>query len=303
MFSRYEVWQGDESTLDLTLEHTFYAHFLATNLNLQPRDRKPHQIKQRIEEMACDDRLTRHAFLASPLNVLAGVVSSDGVLFAPRRGKHVKERPNTLQTSVGGFWEWGDQDDPLLALQREAKEELGLAVGRGEVEFVAFGFNGQTGEPDLLAVVHSPRSRQEVYDGWLSVAEGDPTGAEVSLAPERDALELNLKDPADGDLMKFIKWWRDEDDWSQPSDRAVVLATLSRYVDHDLLKQAFTRTVGRNDFRQQEGQCGLVQARGLGFSPLRVSKGTGQSCRSERHFPSRRPRCTSRRRLPGRRRE
>ena len=98
-------------------------------------------------------------------HVLAGVVSADGVLFVPFRTARPTERPNTLQTPVSGFWEWGDGDDPFETLRWEAQEELGLAVLPGEVEFVAFGFNGQTGEPDLLVGVHSARNRQETEDG------------------------------------------------------------------------------------------------------------------------------------------
>ena len=243
---RVRSWAGTEDTLDLTLEHTFYAHFLATNLNLQlPTNGKPHPILRRIEELAGDDRLGRQVFLASPLNVLAAVVSSDGVLFAPRRGDHLKERPGTLQTSVGGFWEWKDGTMPLKTLQREAEEELGLVVAADEVEFVAFGFNGQTGEPDLLAVVHSGRNRGEIYDGWLAKTNGNPMTTEVSLDPRRLALEVNVRTADPDELVKFIQKWRRQDEWSQPSDCASILTALTRYVEPNVLREAFLSTAGR----------------------------------------------------------
>lgn len=242
---RVRDWEGTEDTLVLTLEHTFYAHFLATNLNLQlPPSGRPHAVQRRIEELVGEDRLARQSFLASPLNVLAAVVSSDGVLFAPRRGDHLKERPGTLQTSVGGFWEWKDGTVPLRTLQREADEELGLAVEPDEVEFAAFGFNGLTGEPDLLAVVHSRRTRELIYQGWLKKTGGNPATAEVSLDPQRLALEVNLKEFDREDLARFIRRWRRQDEWSQPSDRASVLTALTRYVDPAALRHAFVQTVG-----------------------------------------------------------
>ncbi len=243
---RVRSWQGNKDRLVLTLEHTFYAHFLATNLNLQlPPSGKPHPILQRVDALAGEDRLKRQDFLASPLNVLAGVVSEDGILFAPRRGDHLKERPGTLQTSVGGFWEWQDEEDPFRTLQREAKEELGLDVRRDEVEFVAFGFNGQTGEPDLLAVVHSRCDRRQIHTSWLRATKGDASTAEVSLDPRRGALELDVKKCSDAELVRFIRSWRREDEWSQPSDRAAIMATLSRYVEPDRLKKALVQTEGR----------------------------------------------------------
>lgn len=243
---RVRSWNGTEDTLELTLEHTFYAHFLATNLNLQlPPNGKPHPILRRIEDLVGDDRLRRQVFLASPLNVLAAVVSSDGVLFAPRRGDHLKERPGTLQTSVGGFWEWKDGTSPLKTLQREAEEELGLVVAAAEVEFVAFGFNGQTGEPDLLAVVHSGSDRQAIYDGWYAKTKNNPSMAEVSLDPQRLALEVNVRTVNLNELVKFVQKWRRQDEWSQPSDCASILTALTRYIEPNLLQEAFLLSAGR----------------------------------------------------------
>lgn len=244
---RVRSWEATEDTLVLTLEHTFYAHFLATNLNLQlPPGGKPHPVLERIEDLVGADRLARQAFLASPLNVLAAVVSSDGTLFAPRRGDHLKERAGTLQTSVGGFWEWRDGPSPLQTLQREAVEELGLTVEPDEVEFAAFGLNGQTGEPDLLAVVHSRRSRDEIYKGWLARTKGNALTAEVSLDPRRLALEVNLTTADPETLARFVRKWRRGDEWSQPSDRASVLTALTRYVRPDVLREAFLSTAGRS---------------------------------------------------------
>jgi class 3 adenylate cyclase len=243
---RVHSWEGSDDTLSMTLQHTCYAHFLATNLNLQlPPSGKPHAILERIEELVGDDRLARQVFLASPLNVLAAVVSIDGVLLAPRRGDQLKERPGTLQTSVGGFWEWQDGTSPLRTLQREAEEELGLAIAEHEVEFVAFGFNGQTGEPDLLAVVQSGRSRQDIYDGWHAKTQGNSLTAEVSLDPRRLSLEVNVKDVDPDSLVQFIQKWRRKELWSQPSDRASILTALTRCVARDSLRQAFLTSVGR----------------------------------------------------------
>lgn len=241
---RVESWHDVNGRLELTLNLTFYAHFIATNLNLQlPRDGKPHAIQQRINELVGVDRTMRQDFLASPLNVLAGVVSKDGFLFVPRRNHHLTERPGVLQTSVGGFWEWCDEGKPFLTLRREAEEELGLVIKPEEVEFVAFGFNGQTGEPDLLAIVNSQRTRKEIYDGWRRATKSDPSSAEVSLDTKLGALELNVKKADENELVNFIRKWRRADDWSQPSDRAAILATLSRYVQRDRLKQALMQSL------------------------------------------------------------
>ena len=157
--------------------------------------------------------------------------------------------PNQLSrhswTSVGGFWEWKDGTMPLKTLQREAEEELGLVVAADEVEFVAFGFNGQTGEPDLLAVVHSGRNRGEIYDGWLAKTNGNPMTTEVSLDPRRLALEVNVRTADPDELVKFIQKWRRQDEWSQPSDCASILTALTRYVEPNVLREAFLSTAGR----------------------------------------------------------
>ena len=205
--------QGDG--LHLTLQPTSYRFFSTTNLLLDvPMIPRGQGGRCSIRELAGDD-VFRHPspYLANPLNVIAAIVSSDGVTFVPRRSPWVYERPGTLQTSVGGALNPGEH--PAAALRRETMEEWGLEIREDEMVFFALGVSGTTGEPDLLGMVRSRLSADEICRRYRRRAEQEEFTAfrQVALRRENAAAAMALL--AGGD-------------WSQPSDQAAFYLTLVR---------------------------------------------------------------------------
>lgn len=154
-------------------------------------------------------------YLANLLNVIATIVSCDGVTFVPRRSFSVFERPGTLQTSVGGALERGEH--PSAALRRETMEEWGLEIQEDEIVFFALGISGSTGEPDLLGMVQSRLSADQICRRYERQADREEFTAfqRISLTPDNAAAALNLLTSGD---------------WSQPSDQAAFYLTLVRMV-------------------------------------------------------------------------
>jgi len=133
----------------------------------------------------------------------------------PRRSPWVYERPGTLQTSVGGALDTGEH--PAAALRRETLEEWGLEIRDDEITFLALGVSGTTGEPDLLALVHSRLSADEIRRRYRYHAEQEEFTAFRQISLTRDNLEGAVQLLVNGD-------------WSQPSDQAAFYLALVRTV-------------------------------------------------------------------------
>jgi 8-oxo-dGTP pyrophosphatase MutT (NUDIX family) len=207
--------QGD--TLQLTLQPTSYRVFSTTNLMLDtPMIPRADGQFRSIRQLAGRDVFGLPSpYLANPLNVIATIVSRDGVTFVPRRSLTVFERPGTLQASVGGALDTGEH--PAAALRRETMEEWGLAVEEDEITFFALGISGTTGEPDLLGMVQSPLSADQICRQYERRAERDEftAFAQVPLTRGNAAAALELLITGD---------------WSQPSDQAAFYLTLTRQI-------------------------------------------------------------------------
>ncbi len=203
--------------IHLTLQPTSYRIFSTTNLMLDTPmipcdDGEARSIRQLAGEEVF--RLPS-PYLANPLNVIATIVSRDGVTFVPRRSSSVFERPGTLQASVGGALDTGEH--PAAALRRETMEEWGLEIREDEITFLALGVSGTTGEPDLLAMVQSRLSAGEIRRRYQCHAEQEEFTAfrQVPLTRENAAAAMELLITGD---------------WSQPSDQAAFYLTLVRTV-------------------------------------------------------------------------
>ncbi len=207
--------QGDG--LHLTLQPTSYRVFSTTNLMLDaPMIPLADGGRQSIRQLAGADVFRQPSpYLANPLNVIATIVSRDAVTFVPRRSSWVYERPGTLQTSVGGALDKGEH--PAVALRRETMEEWGLEIREDEITFLALGVSGTTGEPDLLAMVRSRLSAEEIRRRYQRRAEQEEFTVFRRVPLTRENVGAAMELLATGD-------------WSQPSDQAAFYLTLVRTV-------------------------------------------------------------------------
>jgi len=207
--------QGDG--LHLTLQPTSYRFFSTTNLLLDfPMIPCREGGRRSIRELAGEDVFRLPSpYLANPLNVIATIVSSDGVTFVPRRSDWVYERPGSLQTSVGGALDTGEH--PAAALRRETMEEWGLEIREDEMVFFALGISATTGEPDLLGMVRSRLSADAICRRYRRCAEQEEFTAFRQVSLHRENVAAAMKLLATGD-------------WSQPSDQAAFYLTLVRTV-------------------------------------------------------------------------
>lgn len=211
---------AEGAMLTIKVQPTQFPLFAATCLQLEHGDFG----KMVTGWIRTKDVLALQPFLASSLNVITTIVTSDNHLIIPRRGpaKYVYEKPNCLQASVGGHVEWGQSktnlpppDQHLRELLRETSDELGLVVDSSAVRYFGFGYNGITGEPDLLATINAPVSAADV--GRLFKKRLDKKELEKVNT-------YNLGD--DNELKALLTLLRDRGEWSQPSDRTAVVATL-----------------------------------------------------------------------------
>lgn len=203
-------------SLLLTLQPTSYRVFSTTNLELgtpmipQAEGRGRLSIRQLAGEKVFQ---LSSPFLANPLNVIAMIVSTDGVTFVPQRSPSVYERPGTLQASVGGAVTVGEH--PAAALRRETSEEWGIEAEEDEVAFYALGISRSTGEPDLLGVVRPRLDARQICQAHARHACRDEFTSfkKIPLNRSSAASALNL-------LLSGS--------WSQPSDQAAFYLTLVR---------------------------------------------------------------------------
>ncbi len=210
----------------LTLQPTSYRIFCATNLNLDsPVVARPEGggcIS--IRQLAGSELFSLPSpYLANPLNVIAMVVTSDNFTFSPVRSAAVYENPNTRQASVGGALAVGEH--PAEALLREIKEEWGLDVDRSEVTFLALGINRRTGEPDLIALVHTKADSGRVSQAFKSHAEKQEFADFSPLSLDRHDLESLVS------ALSSTKW-------CQPSDQAAFLLALIRTIGMEDVEKA-----------------------------------------------------------------
>jgi 8-oxo-dGTP pyrophosphatase MutT (NUDIX family) len=219
--SRLVSWSTtSDNKVSLTFQPTSYKFFSTTNLLLDEPiilpDKDRHSIS--IRELAGGDLSRASCYLANPLNVVAMLISADGFTFIPRRSAYVFERPNTWQASVGGAVKPED-DNPTTALIREFKEEWGLDVDKGEIEFSVLGVNQRTGEPDLIGQVKTKKSCEQIMEVF---SKHDHKFEFASIKP----LEL-----AERDIGTLTELLFEENEWSQASDRTAVLTALIRTFD------------------------------------------------------------------------
>jgi ADP-ribose pyrophosphatase YjhB (NUDIX family) len=153
--------------------------------------------------------------MANALNVIAMIVTTDGFTFLPRRSSAVYERPDTLQASVGGFVRYTKDgpEHPLEALKREIREEWGLKVENTECRFLALGINRHTGEPDLIAIVKSRKTFEEVVGSYVRLKD------KFEFANFR-TMFLNINQ-IDDLVLPLVR-----ETWSQPSDQTAYLMML-----------------------------------------------------------------------------
>lgn len=215
---RFESWsETADNKISLKLQPTSYKLFSTTNLLLdepmilQAEDKPAVSIR----ELVGGDLSCASCYLANPLNVLAMLISADGFTFIPRRSSSVFERPNTWQASVGGAVTPKD-DNPTSALIREVKEEWGLDVDRGEIEFLVLGVNKKTGEPDLIGQVKTKKSCEQVMKAF---SKHDSKFEFTSVKQ----IELARRD-----IGALVEMLFKENEWSQASDQTLFLAVLIR---------------------------------------------------------------------------
>jgi hypothetical protein len=196
-------------SLHLTLQPTSYRVFSTTNLELdtpmipQDEDRGRLSIRQLAGEKVFG---LSSPYLANPLNVIAMIVSCDGVTFVPQRSPSVYERPGTLQASVGGAVTVGEH--PAAALRRETAEE-------DEIAFYALGISRSTGEPDLLGVVRPRLDARQICQAH---------GRHVCQDEFTSFKKVSLEHSSDASVLKLLI----SGNWSQPSDQAAFYLTLVR---------------------------------------------------------------------------
>lgn len=226
----------DGKHLTLRLQPTMYALFAATNLNL-----KGGPFLDAVQFWAADNgEEARQPFLASPLNVIGCVVSEDNCLILPKRSRNAYEQPERFQASTGGFVEELEEGTACQmaanAFRREVAEELGLPTNELQVKFLGFGYNGHTGEPDLIALARAPLSGQAMLTYYvkrrkerIQRGKNDDELANIVEGPSfiRSYWDLGRK-PDRNVLTDLCRFLHIEDEWSQPSDRVAIVAMLCR---------------------------------------------------------------------------
>lgn len=210
------VTRNDE--LVITVQPTHYTLFAATNLQLE------NGAYGRLLQawVGSDDIIAFQPFLASSLNVIATIVTRDNHVVVAQRSWRPVEKPQRLQASVGGHVEWGvdpakppPADQHLREFLRESEDELGLTISSRKVAYFGFGYNGVTGEPDILATITVPETAAKVrrlFQHRLDKEELESV----------DTFDMNDRNR----VAALISLLRMRSRWSQPSDRAALAATL-----------------------------------------------------------------------------
>ena len=211
----------DGERLHLRVQPTNFALFAATCLELHSGG-----LGKYLQAWTGTSSPTElQQFLAGTLNVIGTLVTNDDHLIIGKRGRahDVHDAPGKHQASVGGHVEWLDHmnvfpepDHHLREFVRETEEELGLRLDPARVTYFGFGYNGYTGEPDILATAAIPIASSELE----------------AIFPRRtDSREIEKFETFDlndaGRVKALLTLLREEKEWSGPADRAAIVATLA----------------------------------------------------------------------------
>jgi 8-oxo-dGTP pyrophosphatase MutT (NUDIX family) len=207
--------------LTLEVQPTVYSLFAAMNLGLRGNGPFATAIRKKWGTTGAVLN-ARPSPLPDPLNVIAVLVSSDDHIFISQRTSGVYERPCCFQATVGGAIAFSDES-PAEAIKREFLEEFGLQVFDSQIRFLALGRNLLTGEPDLLAVVHSAGAAHEITPLFTR---------RISKEELLQVLDFDLADAKK--VIKAVNRFP----FSQDSDRAAILLALREKAGPELIQAA-----------------------------------------------------------------
>lgn len=115
-----------------------------------------------------------------------------------------------------------------------------------EIAFFGFGYDGLTGEPDLIAMARASMTGEEMCERYRSrraekIKEGKKNDELSNLVegPNVEPSYWALGQPPDrGPLRELCAFLYKYQLWSQPSDRVAVIATLARLYGHEAVLDA-----------------------------------------------------------------
>jgi ADP-ribose pyrophosphatase YjhB (NUDIX family) len=243
----------ESGQLNLLLEPTMYALFAATNLNLDNE-----AFRKIIQASVLDaSEYSRQPFLASALNVVGCVFGKDNCVLLPKRSNAVFQNPGTFQASTGGFVEEHERlcdgeaakphEQAAAAFTREIHEELGIRARElSHVEFVGFGYNRRTGEPDLIAVARTCLTGRTMMRRYaelrLKRAKQADNADELAIIETRGRFKSYWQlgeHPNLTTLARLCRFLREEHLWSDPSDIVAVLGGICRIFGVRVVRKAF----------------------------------------------------------------
>lgn len=180
---------GHAPALQLDFQRTNYFDFVASNLALDRKLFDHGQVTLR-ERLVPDVAQFETAPLANSLSVMSLLISepNNAVLIA-RRGERVAVDRGRWQVSAGGAMRLAVDNDeqlrpcPFVTAQRELAEELGLRVSTEAIRFLGLGVDTRTGEPELLGVVTTPLTVQQIRQAFKVAQHGNDELTQVCDVP------------------------------------------------------------------------------------------------------------------------
>lgn len=157
----------------LDLSPVDYFSFLLTNLRAyetvlrSERDNTPVSI---VEKYVADVTDLRSSVLANKLGSGVTLITSNDKVMLGRRTPKAVQYPGVVHCSFGEAFEVPDRD-PFDTFVRGAMEELGLAIERHDIAFLAAGITVKNLQPTLFGKIETKLTDREVLERWRC-AEG-----------------------------------------------------------------------------------------------------------------------------------